>query len=428
MNKIYLFGFILSFTLASGENLDIKTWQLDSGMQVAFVEEHNKIVNIEIAFDAGASRDSDHYGIANLTSSLIDMGADDMNAQDIAESFENVGAIFGASTYKDFSSLSLQTLAQKEYFTPATKTFTKIISEPSFPADEIARAKDQVITAIGIADENPQTVATKKFFTSIYKDHPYGHASSGTKESVNAITKADIEDFYHSHYTSANASLVIVGDLSQQEAEKLAGSIDSALAKGTKLEPLPKAIPNEPGKYHIQYPSAQSSVVFGHVAISPNDPDQYALGLAGYILGGTMDSRLHKVIREEKGLVYGVSSYFATLRAGGAFIVSLKTKAETTSEATEATTPVIAEFIAGGVSETELATAKNVITTSYFDTFTTNSKIAGALISQMIYKRPTDYLNNYAKNIRAVTLDDINAAIKKHILPKSNAYVTVGPK
>ena len=430
MNKIKICLLICGFNLAlaTSNNLDIKTWALDSGMKVSFVPEHNKIVNLRLVFDAGASRDNNTYGIANITSNLLELGSNDMSAKEIAESFENVGAIFGSSTYKDFSSLSLQTLAAKKYFDPATATFIKVASTPTFPEAEITRIKDQIITSIKLENENPRDMAFKKFFASIYNNHPYGHASAGTEETVNAITATQIRDFYKSHYTAANAKLIIVGDLSTKEAENLANKVSSALPKGSALKPIATAELNPASKNNIDYPSKQSSLVLGHVAITPNDPDYYALTLAGYILGGGMDSRLSSVIREEKGLVYNVSSYFIPLKARGAFVVTLQTKAESTTEATAATTPVIAKFIKDGVSEAELETAKNVIITSSFDKFTTNSKIASAVTQQLIYDKPEDYLNNYADNIRAVTLEAINSAIKKHILPISNAYVTVGPK
>jgi zinc protease len=428
---LLIITYCLNITLAANtnqNNLDIKTWELDSGMKVAFVAEHNNIVNIKLAFDAGASRDSNSYGIANMTSNLLELGSKGLTAKEIAENFESVGAIFASSTYKDFVVLSLQTLAATKYFDPATTTFIKVASSPAFPAAEITRIKDHTITQIKLQNENPQTLAFHKFFASAYNNHPYGHATSGNENTIHAITTAQINDFYNNHYTSANATLVIVGDLSFNDAKNLATKINNALPAGTKLQPIKMAKLNQGGKNNIAYPSQQSSLVFGHVAISPNNQDHYALTLAEYILGGGMDSRLSSVIREQKGLVYNVSSFFIPLKARGPFIVMLQTKAESTADATNATTPVITDFVNSGVSTAELATAKNVIVSTYFDKFTTNNKIANAIMRQLIYNMPQNYLNNYATNINAVTLDEINIAIKKHILLANSSYVTVGPQ
>ena len=409
-------------------NLDIQSYTLDSGMKVAFVAQPNKIVNIRLAFDAGASRDNNSYGIANITNNLLELGSDGMTAKEIAENFESVGAIFSSNTYKDFAVLSLQTLAATKYFETATTTFIKVASSPSFLSTAITREKDHTITQIKLQNENPKTIAFNKFFASIYADHPYGHPTTGNEKTIKAITAEQINAFYKNHYSSANATLVIVGDLSFAAAKNLATKINDALPRGEKPKPIKMAKINQDGHAKITYPSKQSSLAFGHVATTPNDPDNYALTLAEYILGGGMDSRLSTVIREQKGLVYNVSSFFIPLKARGPFLVTLQTKAESIEEATTSTAPVITEFVNHGVSATELATAKNVLITSSFDTFTTNNKIASAVMRQIIYNMPQNYLNNYAARINAVTLNELNAAIKKHILLADNFYVTVGPE
>ena len=242
MQKIFKPVLIIIFSLgicfaSDAPNLfNVEKWVATSGMKVSFVKVPNKIINIKLIFDAGSARDGKNYGLAALTSSLVDAGGATLSLDQIANSFDSVGAIWGSSISKDYATISLQSAVGHGYVEKAFSIFIDVIAAPNFSDKDFNRAKDQTMQSIKIMQQDPEKVAFQQFFHELYQGHPYGHLKYGSLETVKALTKKDVESFYRNYYAAANASLVIVGDVDISDAKHIAAKIDEALPAG---EPAP---------------------------------------------------------------------------------------------------------------------------------------------------------------------------------------------
>jgi zinc protease len=419
----------MSFCSPAGAAAKIDHWQTPQGSRVYYVRtEGLPMVDIQVAFDAGSARDGSRFGLSALTSAMLDTGAGKWNADEIAQRFESVGAQFGSSVSNDMASVSLRTLTDKPLFDKALETMQVILASPSFNDADFQREKNRTLAGLKMQEESPAELAKIAFYKALYGDHPYGHPTPGTMSAVSALQVADLRGFYQKYYVAANAMVVIVGDLSKQQAEITAEKLVSGLSKGERPEPLPEvAMPVKEGKQHIEFPSSQTHVLAGLPGTYRKDPDYFDLYVGNHILGGAvLVSKLFEEVREKLGLAYHASSSFAPLSRKGPFAISLQTRNDQTGQALEVVNKTLADFIAQGPTEAELAAAKKNITGGFAMRFDTNRELVSYVSMIGFYDMPLDYLDTFQQNVEKVTVASIKDAFKRRVDPQLMQTITVG--
>lgn len=419
----------LSQTTPVARHLDIQHWTTSAGSKVLFVEAHElPMFDIQLTFAAGASRDGNKPGLALLTNAMLNEGVKGMDVTAIAKTFEGVGASFGNGSYKDMAIVTLRSLTDANKSQVALDLLTKVVSEPTFPDDSFERIKNQLLTGFEIDKKTPSKLANKEFYNRLYGNHPYAHNSDGNPESIKAMTVDDLKAFYHRAYNSKNVVIAIVGDLSKQQAEEIAEKVSTALPQGEAFLPTATPDPVKAGTYHIEFPSQQTHIILGQLGVTRNDPDYAALYLGNQILGGNgLNSRLMKEVRERRGLTYGIYSSFSTMQAAGPFSIGLQTRAEMTDGSLKLITNIVRDYLAKGPTEKELNDTKKEITGSFPLSNASNASIVSQLGAIGFYNLPLDYLEDFIKQIQAVTVDQVKQAMNKHLNMDNFIIITVGP-
>lgn len=322
---------VIFFSPAIFAAAPIQHWQTAQGSQVYYVHtEGLPMVDIQVVFDAGSVREANQWGVASLTADLLESGAGQWQANEIAERFERVGAIFSSASSIDTASVSLRTLTDKPLFESAIDTMRVLISQPRFDDADFLREKNRSLAGLKQQQESPAEMASVAFYEALYGSHPYGHPSSGTLATVTALKVNDVRAFYKSHYVAANAMVVIVGDLTTQQAEQTATTLVKDLPMGKAQPPVPEVtLPTQAQRKHIEFPSTQTHVLVGIPGTYRNDPDYFDLYVGNHILGGGgLVSKLFDEVREKRGLAYSASSAFIPMLKPGR--LSLIYKPETT--------------------------------------------------------------------------------------------------
>ncbi len=407
----------------------IEHWQTPQGSRVYYVHtEGLPMVDIQVAFDAGSARDGNRFGLSALTSALLDTGAGQWNADQIAQRFESVGAQFGSSISIDMASISLRSLTDKPLFDKALETLRVILTSPKFNEADFQREKNRTLAGLKQQEESPAELASIAYYKALYGDHPYGHSSSGAIITVSGLTAPDLQKFYQQYYVAANAMVVIVGDLSRLQAEHTAETLVSKLPVGQKPEPLPEVVmPVKSGLQHIEFPSSQTHVLVGMPGTYRKDPDYFMLYVGNHILGGGgLVSKLFDEVREKRGLAYSASSSFAPMFRKGPFTISLQTRNDQTGQALEVLNKTLADFIAEGPTEAELVAAKKNITGGFAMRFDTNKELASYVSMIGFYEMPLDYLDTFQQNVEKVTAASIKDAFKRRVVPQLMQTITVG--
>jgi zinc protease len=407
----------------------IETWKTSSGAEVYYVHAPElPMVDMQLVFDAGSSRDAELPGLAALTSGLLEQGADGLDADAISKGFESLGAVFGSDAGYDSASVQLRSLTEVSLLADAIKNFKRVISKPDFPADALERRRARTLIGLKSKQQSPGALARDAFMKALYQSHPYAQPTEGTEESVAAIKRKDIEAFYKEYYVSNNAIVAIVGAVDRKQAEKIAEDITSGLQKGTKAKPLEKVRSlDKSNKIFIEHPSMQTHILVGQPGLNRGDPDYFPLYVGNHVLGGGgMVSRLFAEIREKRGLSYSAYSYFSPMRFEGPFIAGLQTKTGQVDEALSVLMENIESFIKDGPTEEELIASKKNITGGYPLRIDSNGKILNYVVVIGYYKLPLDYLNTFNANVEAVTIEQIKDAFKRRVKPDKLVTVMVG--
>lgn len=427
--KRKLTGLVLFvWTLAAGAAVDIQHWDTPSGTKVFFVETHVlPIVDVQLDFAAGNAFDpAGKAGLATLTKGLLDAGAGDLDEERIAERVADSGAQFGGSVDADRAGVSLRTLSSPAERRKSVELLRLMLASPSFPQAVLEREKSRLIASIREADTHPDSIAARRFSAAVYPGHPYG--VQATAESVAAIGREDLQAFHRSHYGAKGATLSIVGDLSRAEAEALATSLTDALPPAAADAPpeLPEVKQPLARTERIPHPAAQSHVLVGLPGIRRGDPDYFPLLVGNYILGGGgFVSRLVKEVRDARGYAYSVYSYFLPLRGEGPFQIGLQTKRSQADAALGVARETLAQFLAKGPTEKELAAAKRNLKDGFALRLDSNRKILEYLAVIGFYGLPLDYLDTFQGKVERVTAAQIREAFARHVQPDHLVTVIV---
>ncbi|MCW5589640.1 MAG: insulinase family protein [Legionellales bacterium] len=420
---------LFSLTSFANKVLDIQHWTTKNGAQVYFVQAKQiPILDIRVVFNAGSARDDKFPGIASLTNNLLNQGASDLSADEIANGFDRHGAIFSSDVSRDMSILSLRSLTQTDLLSPTLSLFAKIINHPTFPQNAFLRLQRNTISAINAQQQNPNAVANDLFFAKLYGNHPYGHPVLGTMASIKALKLTNIKAFYQHYFVGNNVTVALVGDIDLAKAHAIVDEIVGQLPPGKAAGDLPKvASLAQSEEKTYSFPSKQTQIIMGQIAIKRSDPSYFPLMVGNFILGGNpLTSRLFENVREKHGYVYTIYSYFNPLLDNGTFAIALQTQHSQTKPALNITRKTLAEFIQSGISTSELTTAKNSIVGGFPLRLDSNRAIADAIAGMGFYHLPLNYLDTYCDKIKAISREDIIHAFQHHIYPERMLTVLVG--
>lgn len=409
--------------------LNIQHWTTPQGVGVYFVHVPTlPMVDIELVFDAGASRNGTKGGLAYLTNHLLAEGTVELSAEKVAENFDDVGAQFSTSSQRDMATLHLRSLSETDKLVPAIQTMAAILTQPAFPESGFKREQQNMISALKMQAQTPDKVASRAFFSALYQQQPYANWVLGDEPAVNALTVQDVKAFYQQYYVAKNVTVAIVGDITAQEADALVQTLTQHLPQGQKPAPLPAVHSlNQPIFQKINFPSHQTHILMGAPGIKQGDVDYYALHIGNHILGGNGSvTRLFDTIRNQHGLAYSASSHFYPMLERGPFIMSCQTRNEQAGKAKQMMQDLLTEFIKQGPTEEELKAAKQNLIGGYALAFDSNLTICRQLAALGFYQLPLDYFNQFKPAIEKITTQDVRLAFERKISPQNLVTIMLG--
>jgi zinc protease len=429
IDRIVVGAFLLAANIQAYAGLPIQHWTTPSGARVYFVEARSlPMLDVSIEFAAGSSRDpANRSGTASMAAGLMNNGAGGLTEDQISTRIANIGAIIGSSFDQDRAGWSVRTLSSELERNEAIELLGKLIQDPAYPAEILEREKAQLVAALRQSSTDAGSVAERQFYKALYQDHPY--AQKPTETTIKPIARDDIVAFYRDHYTIDNAVVAMIGDISRAEAESIAEKLTGKLPKSQAAitTVIPVKIPEKPFLKEVQFPSTQSHIMLGYPGLKRVDPDYFPLLVGNFILGGGgFASRLTNEVREKRGLVYSVSSYFMPMNDFGPYRVSLQTRKDQTKEALQVVRDTIKDFIDNGPSDEELANAKNNLGGGFPLRIDSNRKQFEYLQLIGFYKLPLTFLDDYVKQVEQVTVAEIKDAFKRRVVPDNMVTVVVG--
>jgi zinc protease len=406
-------------------------FSLDNGLKVLLVEDHAlPVVTAEVVSRAGSENNPPNKGgLATLTSAIMRDGTVSRNLEKLAGDQELLGTSINAAAGMDSGSVSMTLLSYRA--SEGMELLADVAQHPAFRPEDVDRNRRQRLVSIGQETDNVQSMAMRVGPKLVFGDLPYGMTGSGTTESVTALTAVDISGFYSDHYGPQNSALILVGDLTRVEAEKLAReNFGKWVSHSIAAAAIPAAPAQQPAHVVIvDKPGAPQTALFAFgVGVPRSSPDADDLEVLNYTLGGSFGSRINMNLREVHGYTYGARSGFMEYREGGAFYAGGLVRTDVTAPAAKELMSEIRNFPTKPSTSDELAAAKEASIRSLPGRFETTSAMAGAIDSIFLYNRPLEYYAKLPAKYEAVSESDIARVAQQYLHPDQLVIVTAGDR
>ncbi len=370
-------------------------------------------------------------GLASLTADLMDEGTRSLSTVELAQALDRLGASLSVSSSDDEISLRLSCL--DTHLTDAVKLLGDVLLQPRFADEDFKRIHKERLVALSARADQIRTIAGDAYNRLLWGDCIAGMPSSGTRETVERLTLADIKKFHAEHVVPNGARLSFVGTLDAAGVQKLLAPITSAWkATATAAAPRPAAA-NAPKiastkLYLVDKPgAAQSEIRIGNIAVSSKDPSYFPLSVLNMPLGGQFSSRINLNLREDKGYTYGARTGFEGGLDPGAFTASAGVKTDVTKESVVEFMKELAK-IRDGVTDEELAFTKESMRQSALRQYESTMALAMMLDSIGKYGYPDDYAARRLAELAGMSSSALKDLAQRYVNPGAMVLLVVGDK
>ena len=416
---------------SSGE-LPVTRHIFDNGLTVLIQENHfNKTVALGGRLKAGAMYDPPNLpGCSDFVANMLTKGTEHRTWEEIAEEIESVGA--SLNVWGNTESVNINGRLLSKDLDCVLNVLNDVLRAPNFPQGEIEKHCRQIYSCFKAWEDDTDYVADRMLRELVFpEEHPYHQCVHGTEESIQRIQRDVLVDFHARYYRPDSLILAIVGDVDTQEIiEKIDVAMGKWMAIGEK--PLFRIPPVEYREKKVaikpMMDKSQVSIELGHKSIARTNPDFYAFDLMNRVLGGSAGiARLFGRVRDVEGLAYSVWSSFSAAFGEGLFHASAGVNPENVDKAIQSILNELELIASGGISEQELADAKNLIVGNFALTLETNRGIIAVLMSSELYGLGLDYPARHESIYRSITRDEVNAAARKYLCRDRCSIAIAGP-
>jgi zinc protease len=385
------------------------------GIEAWLVQEPSvPLIALDFAFRGGADQDPvDKPGVASMATSLLDEGAGEYDSKTFHERIEAKAIQLGFSAGRDHAAGSLRTLSANQ--DEAVELLRLALTAARFDASDVERIREQTLSGLRRETTSPNEIASKRWWSTAFPNHPYGRPVRGSIQSVPTINVSDLKDYMRRVFARDTLKIGIVGDIDAAAAGKLIDKAFGDLPAKGNLVAVPVAAPQGLGqKIAIDLDVPQSVLMLGGVGIPRHDPDFMAAFVVNHVLGGgSFSSRLYREVREVRGLAYSVFSTLIPLDHASLFMTGTATRGDRAVETLEVLESEIHRLAESGPTEDELTKAKSFLTGSFGLRFDTSGKIAEQLVQLQLDDLGIDYIDKRNSLVEAVTMADVKRVAKR---------------
>ncbi len=409
-------------TGAEEESLSSKIVQSEpiSGVRLFSLERGSGVVTMQGSFLGGDVYSNENRRVSDMVASMLDQGTKNMSKFEISEKLESVGArlnFFNGQARVGFSGKFLEEDTEMVFEIMADQ-----IKNPLFSEQELEKVKKRAIAGYKRSKESTRGNAMNNMLEAFYgKDHQNSPTNPDQAiEDIKKITAQNLEEYHRKNYGTGSMVIVVVGDIKHQELEKMVKESFGGWKKSplnTKQEE--RVASKKAGKVYLTMQDKTSTdfLVGTALEIDRYHPDYLPLYLGTHTLGGNFSARLMQTVRVKEGLTYGINSSLSGFgngndgywMVGGTFAPQLLSKGESS------TLREVKLWLEKGITQKELDVTKSTLTGGFQVGFDTTGGLASGILSAVVTHNSLEYLDSYPEQVKKITLDQVNEAIKKYI-------------
>jgi predicted Zn-dependent peptidase len=417
----------------------IREVTLDNGVRIA-LEKMDSVRSCAIGvwLKLGSQNEvSGEYGLAHFIEHMLFKGTSEYSAQSLADEIDRIGGQVNASTNQETLGLTAHCIDGKA--PRALDLLIHMLLDSVFPDDEIRRERNVVLEEYKMYEDTPDDLIVDHFFRNLWPGSALGRPVLGTPGSIRRFSSKRIQTFLGREFVPARILITMAGSFDQAESLRI---MRRRLGK-LKRRPVPRLRASGSGSAPARKPGAASParvrrtverrpIEQVHFCIGSEGPsrtsrDRYAFAMMNLILGGSMNSRLFREVREKRGLVYSIQSFTQLYQSTGSLAVAGSTSPRSIDEVLEITLREVAEICDGGVETDELELAREQILDSLLmgleSTHTRMLRLADALLT---HGHPIPY-SETVEEIKGVTPAAVRRVARKYLRKQPLAGAFIGP-
>ena len=404
-------------------------FRLDNGLTVLLLPQHKlPMVSAALVTLRGSESNAPSLpGLASFTADMLDEGTASRSTLQLADDVAQLGATLTTGAGSDNSNIGISVL--RKNVDAAFTLLADVALRPAFDPAEIERVRKRRQTSLLQQNDNPVAISVRVFNRAVYGDsNPYGFIELGTTDSLQKITRDDLQGFWQG-YVPENTALIVAGDLSSEELKQLATE-KFGMWQGSVPAVTPSPIP-PPTRRVVMVDVAgapQTALRIGAPGVARSNPDYVPLEVMNTVLGGQFSSRINMNLREEHGYTYGARSGFEYRRGPGPFTVRSSVRTDATAPAVREVFKELERIRAAPVAADELKASKDAFSRSLPGDFESGSQTVAALAQLYVYGLPLDYYRTLPASIDRVTATDVQHAATQYLQPGKMTVVAVGDR
>lgn len=399
----------------------IQHWKIGQYAQVYFVPTHEvPMVDMHVLSPVGTANDAQSPGLAKLTSQLllknVHHGDDDV----ITHAFYKHGAHYGVVVSQRHTDIEVMTPSAVPHAMANAKTLARALTFAEFKPEKVKQHQSMMQTSLLIANQRASYVAISRFFEELYGRYsPYGHRPLGNPTSIAAIDHGQIKKYYQRYFIKQPVTIILVGDINTKQAH----TIGEILSKPFQAASTQKAshtwqhmqdhMPSQSKYIHINLPVSQSALVMGTKSFAMKDPNYYPFLVGQMAFGGGdgLSSYIAKIIRENKGLTYGIYAYSGMIDAlKGHFVIQVTTQNKNVAQVIHLINQARATFVKKGLKPSILRRTKNQLQGRLLMKSASNAGLAQCIINLAKYNLPLNHYQQWLNHIEHVTIEQVQMA------------------
>ncbi len=371
------------------------------------------------------SRDEapDIQGASHFLEHLLFKGTTTRDARQIAEAVDAVGGEMNAFTAKEHTAYYMRLPAP--HLAMGLDLLADVVTDPTLSPEDVDAERQVILEELHLSEDEPDERVHTLVHEAMFPGHPLGREVLGTIDTIEAMSRQDIFNFFSERYGPANVVVVAAGDLHHGDVVDVMTDRFRTGASVAAIERTPPVADAQPLAV-IRRDTEQAHLAVAWPAFSEHDDDRFALAVLNQVLGGGLSSRLFQEIRERRGLAYSVYSYSALYDDAGLLVIYAGTGPDKVGEVRGLINAEVDSLRADGLTAHELFVAKGYLEGSLLLGLEDSGSRMGRLGSNMVARGEITDLDRHLERIQAVSLDDVSKVIGR-VLDAPGSVCAVGP-
>jgi zinc protease len=403
--------------------------KLTNGVTLLAIEDNRlPIALVRFQVEEAGAIYSPRPGVAEFTAEMLTEGGAGRSGKQIADEAARLGTTLSSSAPAASEAALAEGSGLTSRFSEWLELLTAVMLHPSFPADEFAVLRQRWLARARLRETQPSNLADDTLMRLIYGSHPAA-VMSPPAESLAKLTPEMLSAWHRERYTPAKMIVMCIGRVPTSsfanKMEKLLGGW-----KAAEANPSPPA-PPQPATARrialIDRPGAeQTELAIGGLLMERRDPDFMAIGVLNGVLGGSINSRLFRILRDEKGYSFNPGSVYGAYRFPGFWRVKAGVRADATADSIAIILEQLRRLCDEPIPAAELDQSKSAAVGSFALRLEQPSQVINQSYLRYRYGFSADYWERFPAKVNAVSASETQAVAQKYLTPERAHVVAVG--